>query len=80
MANTDSINSAEKSEIAGISDELHDIASRLAGFEPVLKMLGASADAGLGNSLEMMAGMSQYINENICRIADRLSGLDSQAA
>ncbi|MBU1364041.1 MAG: hypothetical protein KKE51_09505 [Gammaproteobacteria bacterium] len=82
MAEIDSSNNTGKSEIAEISDQLHVIASRLAGFEPILKMISGSNGVGAdaGNALEMVAGMSDYINGEICNVADRLSDLDKKAA
>lgn len=82
MAEIDCSNTIEKSEIAELSDQLHVIASKLAGFEPILKMISCKSGIGadVGNALEMVAGMSDYINSEICNVADRLWKLDKQAA
>jgi len=64
-------------ELAEISNQLSDIAARLAGFKPILMMLGEKSGADVCDSLAMVAGMSEHLNERICGIADQLS--DSQS-
>ena len=78
MAEVDFSNNEGKSEIAKIADQIHVIASKLAGFSPLLKMLtdSSSVNCHVGNSLETIGGMSDYINDDLCGIADRLGDLD----
>lgn len=61
------------SELSEISTQLHDIAARLSGFAPVLKMIGEKADPETCDALAMVAGMSAHLNERISSVADRLS-------
>lgn len=82
MADSDYIDSSEKSEIAEISEQLNLIAARLSGFAPILVRIadGGSVDADVCNSLEVIGGMSEYLNSEICDIAARLNSLDKKAA
>lgn len=81
MANSDYIDPSEKSEIAEISDQLNLIAARLSGFAPILvRIVDSGVAADVGNSLEVIVGMSEYLNSEIGDIAVRLSELDKKAA
>ena len=59
--------------VKAISDDLHDIAARLAGLESVLRRISNDGDAELGNALHLMSEVAAQANHQICLCADRVS-------
>ena len=74
MAELDYIDHSEKSEIAKLSNQLNIIASRMAGFSPILGSIADSGEVGAdaSNSLEVIRGMSDYLIDDIAVIASQL--------
>lgn len=75
MADFNSINNTEKAEISGISNELQILATHLAGVQPILKMIVDSSSVGtdVGNSLELIGGLSAHVTESVFEISYQLT-------
>jgi hypothetical protein len=82
MAELDYIDHSGKSEITKLSDQLNIIASRMAGFLPILRSVADSGEVGsdASNTMELIGGMAEYINDEIMRIAAQLEQMDKKAA
>ena len=70
--------------IAEISSELNLLANGLCGVQPILRAItdGALAEdsAAIGNALESVGILSDYINHSISLIAIRLEKMAAQGA
>lgn len=67
-------------ELSKLASELNDMAAQLSVFKPVLVEITDGAE-GLSHSvsgqLEMIGTIAEYINFNLCGIADRLKKVTS---
>lgn len=70
----DSDGDAYKQNIVDLADRLDVVAGRLVGFSPILRLLADCTSAGpdVGNSLESLSGLSDYLSTEIGEIAQRM--------
>jgi hypothetical protein len=81
MANADSTTSATNLELRELSNQIHDIAATLAGVSPSLLMLRDGVNnAENGNVLNLVGGMTDRLNREMCAIADKLYSLGEATA
>lgn len=66
---------AECITLCSIADRLNAVAAMLSGIKPVLNEIADKEDLseGAGGSLEVIAGLSDYVNFEISDISVRLS-------
>ncbi|MEA9996275.1 hypothetical protein QN382_12345 [Pseudomonas sp. 10B1] len=55
------------------ANKLQAIAAQLAGFKPTLDTAIEDVPAGIGNTLVLLGGMADYMNNEISVLAERLS-------
>lgn len=68
-------NQTTSSELPEIANRLHSIAAQLAGFKPTIGGLLEGVDKDAGDTLALLGGMAEYINNDLATIADELERL-----
>lgn len=68
-------NKTTSSELPDIVNRLHSIAAQLAGFKPTIAGLLEGVDKDVGDTLALLGGMAEYLNNDLATIADKFERL-----
>lgn len=64
--------------VAEIAGRLQMIAAQLAGFKPTIDMVLEDVDKGVGDSLNLLGGVADYLNRDISILAEQLDLMSRQ--
>ncbi|WP_443691095.1 hypothetical protein [Pseudomonas sp.] len=73
MADNHSSKLSQQPEVEEIANRLQAIAAQLAGFKPTLDTAIEDVPAEIGNTLVLLGGMADYMNNEISTLAERLA-------
>lgn len=62
-------------ELSESANRIHSIAAQLAGFKPTIAGLLENVDKDVGDTLALLGGMADYLNNDLATIADKLERL-----
>ncbi len=68
-------NQTTSSELTENVNRIHSIAAQLAGFKPTIAGLFDAVDKDTGDTLALLGGMAEYLNNDLATIADKLDRL-----
>lgn len=73
MATNHSSKLSQQPGVEEIANRLQAIAAQLAGFKPTLDTAIEDVPAAIGNTLVLLGGMADHMNNEISTLAERLS-------
>lgn len=68
----------QSTDLSTLANRVGEIAARMAGFKSALDSHIEEVDKPVGDSLSMMAGLSEYINIELGMIGERLGAIANQ--
>lgn len=68
----------EFTNLSDLATRVQQIAAQLAGFKPTLDSHQENVDGGVGDSLAMLAGLSEYIGGELGMIGERLTAITQE--
>ena len=68
----------DQQTVVEFGDRLQALAAKLAGFKPALIGFVDDVPGDIGNQLALLAGMADYMNQEICSIGESLASMGAQ--